>query len=36
VRESFCRDCQSADVGCILFREERNIHDKQIRFRWTM
>lgn len=30
-RESVGRDCQSADVRCILFREERNIHGKQIR-----
>lgn len=27
-RESFGRDCQSADVRCILFREESNIHGK--------
>ena len=29
--ESFGRDCQSADVRCILFSEERNIHGRQIR-----
>lgn len=27
-REAFRRDCQSADVRCILFREESNIHGK--------
>src|SRR6185503_19924686 len=30
-RESFRRDCQSADVRCILFTEEINFHGRKIR-----